>query len=597
MARYYVPLPAFRAPPPLDFSGLNEGLDALGKSVEKNRLLAEQKELGEALRSGGQPSAATSSAAPQYGAQPNRLLASPAQGSFAAAGREYGGMNPMDGYKRSIAGIESAHEANPYQARGPVVQSGDRAFGKYQVMGANVGPWTKEILGREMSPEEFLASPEAQEKVFEGKFGQYASKHGPEGAASMWFTGRPSAPNARARGADGNPIGITGREYVSRFSGGTGQPEVSPPRPQAAPGPNFSGAADVAFRQGRVDTGLSLLEAQRERENQAYNRTRQERTDAQTSEVNEITLQEKRQELETATQRKLAGIAQTIGGQTDPAARAAMWNKFVGVNPRIATTLQQYGIDPRDAEAGSAFLIAEARGLTDPKPSEFKTFKQDEGIMRTGPSGVQVLREPGNKPDDKLQNSKFEQDLRKEYTALSKDFREVSGGLSRVEAASQLGTGAGDVALIYGFMKINDPGSVVRETEFDIANGIGSLPERWQGYVQKMLTGQGLPDGVRKEITATAQALAQRKLQEQQAIDSRFAQISRENGVDPNRVLLPLGSQPQPQQNPPPGRVQLGPRPEGVTDEQIMQEANQALRDGKDPAAVRQQLEAWGIRF
>lgn len=405
MASFYVPLPAFRAPAPLDFSGLNEGLDALGKHVEKNRLLQEQKELGEALRSGGQPTA-TSSSAPQYGSsQPNRLLASPASGAAAAAGRSY--EPDVDSWKRSIANIETPGEADPYRALGPVVKSGDRAYGKYQVMAANVGPWTREILGRELTPEQFLASPEAQEKVFEGKFGQYVQKHGPEGAASMWFTGRPSAPDARARDANGNPIGITGREYVSRFSGGTGQPEVSPPRPQAASGgPNFSGAADVAFRQGRVDTGLSLLEAQRERENQSYARSRQERLDerqarmdAQTTEVNDITLQQKRQELETAAQRKLAGIAQTIGGQTDPAARAAMWQKFVAVNPRIASTLQQYGVDPRDAEAGSAFLIAEARGLSEPKASEYATFKPDEGIYRKGPSGVQVIREPGPAAD------------------------------------------------------------------------------------------------------------------------------------------------------------------------------------------------------
>lgn len=369
MARYYVPLPAFRAPPPLDFSGLNEGLDALGKHVEKNRLLAEQKELGEALRSGGQPSA-TSSAAPQYSAQPNRLLASPAQGSFAAAGREYGGTNPMDGYKRSIASIESAHEANPYQARGPVVQSGDRAFGKYQVMGANVGPWTKEILGREMSPEEFLASPEAQEKVFEGKFGQYASKHGPEGAASMWFTGRPSAPNARARGADGNPIGITGREYVSRFSGGTGQPEVSPPRPQAAPGGlNYAAGVDRALRQGNVNAAMELSNAQRQQENTAYERSRQTASDAQTSQLRDVQIQQGQQELQQAAQLKVASIAQAIENQADPVQRQAMWQKFVAVNPRIATSLQQYGVDPNDHVNGTAFLIAEARGLNPAKPT------------------------------------------------------------------------------------------------------------------------------------------------------------------------------------------------------------------------------------
>lgn len=648
MAIGYIPLPALKAPAPLDFSGLNEGLDVLGKSIERNRLLTEQKEIGKALASGKQGTA-TSSSSPQYGPSQTNKLLSPAQASFAAAGRPYEGRSGGGQYANAIAGIETPNFKDPYNARGPVVQGGDRAYGKYQIMGSNIGPWTKEVLGREMSVEEFLANPQAQDAVFSGKFGQYVKQTGnPDSAASMWFTGRPSAPNAQARDVNGNPIGITGREYVEKFRAGIGggQP-TNALISQPAAGPNYSAGMDVALRQGNLSVALDLANAQRQQEDTAYNRSRQARMDAQTSEVNELAIQEKRAEIERAAGLKLAGIAQAIGAQTDPAARAAMWQKFVAVNPRIATTLQQYGIDPRDAEAGARFLIAEARGLTEPKASEFKTFKQDEGIFQSGPTGMQVLREPqpkaednkvvspgqtivspagrpvytapdkplglenvapGNtvydpnsrsvlfradpKPEDKLSNSKFEQDLRKEYTAVSKDFREVSNGLSRVEAASQLGTGAGDVALIYGFMKINDPGSVVRETEFDIANNIGSLPERWQGYVQKMLTGEGLPDRVRQEIKSTAQTIAQRKIQEQKALEGRFEQIARENGVDPRRVLLPFGDNPQPNSG-----AQLAPRPQGATDQQIIEEAQKAIQQGKDPAAVRQQLEAWGIRF
>lgn len=133
----------------------------------------------------------------------------------------------MAPYANSIASIESAHEKNPYQALGPVVKSGDRAYGKYQVMGTNVGPWTKEILGQPMTPEEFLANPDAQEKVFAGKFGQYLEKTGnPKDAASMWFTGTTADKGAdrQARNPDGSPLGIKGSEYVEKFSAGLGQP-------------------------------------------------------------------------------------------------------------------------------------------------------------------------------------------------------------------------------------------------------------------------------------------------------------------------------------------------------------------------------------
>jgi hypothetical protein len=52
MASGYVNLPAFRAPGPLDFGGLNEGIDALGQGFEKNRLLDQSKQIGSAIQSG-----------------------------------------------------------------------------------------------------------------------------------------------------------------------------------------------------------------------------------------------------------------------------------------------------------------------------------------------------------------------------------------------------------------------------------------------------------------------------------------------------------------------------------------------------------------
>lgn len=52
MARGFVNLPAYRTPGPLDFSGLNEGIDALGQRVEKNRLLDQSKQIGTAIQSG-----------------------------------------------------------------------------------------------------------------------------------------------------------------------------------------------------------------------------------------------------------------------------------------------------------------------------------------------------------------------------------------------------------------------------------------------------------------------------------------------------------------------------------------------------------------
>lgn len=139
-------------------------------------------------------------------------------------------------YAGAIASIESAHVANPYAAVGPATRTGDRAYGKYQVMGNNLPEWTKKHVGREMTAAEFLADPDTQEKVFAAEFGGYLKKYGnPQDAASMWFTGRPAAEGAKRRAStpEGEPLGITGSQYVDRFtsalnSGGPGEASSAP---------------------------------------------------------------------------------------------------------------------------------------------------------------------------------------------------------------------------------------------------------------------------------------------------------------------------------------------------------------------------------
>src|SRR6185503_5018035 len=113
-------------------------------------------------------------------------------------------------YADAISGIESGGN---YGALGPETK-GDRAYGKYQVMGANVGPWSKEILGLELTPEQFLANPQAQDAVFQGKFGQYVQKFGPEGAAQAWFGGPGAVGQVNRKDALGTSLGSYGQRFM-----------------------------------------------------------------------------------------------------------------------------------------------------------------------------------------------------------------------------------------------------------------------------------------------------------------------------------------------------------------------------------------------
>jgi len=107
----------------------------------------------------------------------------------------------LDTFAAAIRKIESGSYAGNYNAVGPVVTSGmyagDRAYGAYQIMGGNIAPWTKEVLGTSLSIKEFLGNQAAQDKVAYAKMGAAFDKFGNwSDTASVWFSGGPLAANS-----------------------------------------------------------------------------------------------------------------------------------------------------------------------------------------------------------------------------------------------------------------------------------------------------------------------------------------------------------------------------------------------------------------
>ncbi len=145
--------------------------------------------------------------------------------------------NPLQTLKAGIGRVESG---NNYQALGQEIKrkggTTDRAYGKYQVMGANIPSWTEQALGRKLTPFEFLHSPEAQEAVFENQMINNLHKYGNlQDAASVWFSGRPLA---QAQKAGAHDINMGVGQYVASALG---------PQAGAAPGVQVAGGDQALF--------------------------------------------------------------------------------------------------------------------------------------------------------------------------------------------------------------------------------------------------------------------------------------------------------------------------------------------------------------
>lgn len=126
----------------------------------------------------------------------------------------------IDRAVNSLKFLESGGKKNPYKTKGKKVTKGqykgEQAVGAYGVMESNVPIFTKEYYGKELTVEQFINSPKAQDEVAKEFILQNYEKYGNlEDAISTWFTGDP-LDQAIARKADDGSIDVN--EYMIRFN-------------------------------------------------------------------------------------------------------------------------------------------------------------------------------------------------------------------------------------------------------------------------------------------------------------------------------------------------------------------------------------------
>ncbi len=114
-----------------------------------------------------------------------------------------------------VAQAIAVHESGGnYKAIGPQVHN-ENAYGKYQIMKSNIGPWSKEALGQAVSKDEFYKNPDLQDRVAVYKMNALLQKgYTPQDVASIWFTGRPQKGNNSKDLATGQHVNT----YVDNFN-------------------------------------------------------------------------------------------------------------------------------------------------------------------------------------------------------------------------------------------------------------------------------------------------------------------------------------------------------------------------------------------
>ena len=138
--------------------------------------------------------------------------------------------NDQELKRQAIKNIES--NGGNYGAVGNVVPSGQyagqRAYGAYQVMEGNIGPWTRQYYGTALTTQEFLNNPAAQDAVFDGEFGRLERATGSPGkAAQAWFGGLGSVGRTSNTDVNGMSIGQYEQKFNNYYLGQGGTNQVA----------------------------------------------------------------------------------------------------------------------------------------------------------------------------------------------------------------------------------------------------------------------------------------------------------------------------------------------------------------------------------
>lgn len=123
------------------------------------------------------------------------------------------------------------------------------------------------------------------------------------------------------------------------------------------------------------------------------------------------------------------------------------------------------------------------------------------------------------------------------FEPVANNFQGIVDSFARVQASVEDPSPAGDLALIFNFMKILDPNSVVRESEFANAQNSAGVPERIRGLYNRVVSGKRISAKQRNDFSSRAKRLFDSKERQFRNTEKEFKRISERNSIDPTNVL------------------------------------------------------------
>jgi hypothetical protein len=229
-----------------------------------------------------------------------------------------------------------------------------------------------------------------------------------------------------------------------------------------------------------------------------------------------------------------------------------------GANPEDVNAFIK-SVQGERTKLGQGDVLVDASGKVVAK-GEAKPEKVDtgNGTAFVDPSTYKVIgfvpkTKDGSVEDDKLRTSFLNQ--AKPHIEITQAYRKI---------VSAPDTAPGDMSKIFGYMKILDPGSTVREGEYASAENARGVPDSIKAMYNKVIDGTRLTGKQRGEFDSAANALVESQKGQFDQIATFYSNTAKRQGANPENIIynpyqdLPTGKKTA--ETPLPSGVVVAPR-------------------------------------
>ena len=199
--------------------------------------------------------------------------------------------------------------------------------------------------------------------------------------------------------------------------------------------------------------------------------------------------------------------------------------KFLNVSPYE---------EPKEQKATPVMVNGVPKTVKVPSTNEVKILMSDGTLM----SGGSIQNNNAKNEMTGYQKIKLESELRDDYRTDSKTYLELKRQSDIIKNSLDDPSAAATLASATAFMKMLDPGSVVRESELAMAMKTNGALDRLGNYINVIQLGQVLTDQQKTDFKRLVDSYSKAAEEAHKNTNKKYKQIAIDYGLEPSRVVL-----------------------------------------------------------